>query len=351
MIKFTTGNILESDAVAIVNTVNCEGFMGKGIAYQFKLKFPKNNHEYSKLCKSNRFNIGDIFVFSENNKIILNFPTKDKWRKKSEYLFIEKGLLTLKNKIIENQIASVAVPPLGCGNGGLDWDRVKDMIINELGGLEKTEIIIYEPLYNEKKKFNLEITSAPKLSTAHLLLLEIKLKLKKFNKTRLQKVAYLNNIKSGQNYFKFKPHLYGPYSHPIDILSKEIKEYQSYYNLTSEEAYNKAEQELVSKALEKKVNDFRASLDESISIANQVNNNLDLELLTTILYLIEKNIEINFSDIVSSIHDWNDHKKTSFDADSIERGLEILLNHKLIRKNLVNNYELYNSNKTISEPC
>lgn len=84
MISYTAGNILESKTKAIVNTVNCEGFMGKGIAYQFKLKYPMNNSEYEKLCRNKQFNIGDIFLYQEDNKIILNFPTKDKWRNNSD---------------------------------------------------------------------------------------------------------------------------------------------------------------------------------------------------------------------------------------------------------------------------
>ena len=80
MISYTIGNILDSEADAIINTVNCEGYMGKGIAYQFKLKYSENNKEYEKLCKAGAFKIGDIFAFNESNKIILNFPTKDKWR-------------------------------------------------------------------------------------------------------------------------------------------------------------------------------------------------------------------------------------------------------------------------------
>ena len=225
MINFTSGNILESQSEAIVNTVNCEGFMGKGIAYQFKVKFPENNIEYAKLCRNNQFNIGDIFLFKEDEKIILNFPTKDKWRKKSEYDFIKKGLITLKEKIISNNINSVSIPPLGCGNGGLKWDIVKEMILDSLKEISnETEILIYEPLYSPKSEYKTKIKKAPKLSTSHFLLMQFKTNLTKFNKIRLQKSIYLNNIISGHDYFKFKAQNYGPYAHSIDILSRDIKE-------------------------------------------------------------------------------------------------------------------------------
>ena len=84
MYSFVTGNILESHTQCLVNTVNCEGYMGKGIAYQFKKAFPKNNDDYIKACKTGELTVGKIHHFIENNKIIVNFPTKDKWREKSK---------------------------------------------------------------------------------------------------------------------------------------------------------------------------------------------------------------------------------------------------------------------------
>lgn len=94
--------------------------MGKGIAYQFKERFPQNNKNYVLACKSGKFSVGHVLFFNECGKTIANFPTKDKWREKSQYSYIETGLASLKQGVIEKHIASIAIPPLGCGSGGLN---------------------------------------------------------------------------------------------------------------------------------------------------------------------------------------------------------------------------------------
>lgn len=127
--------------------MNCEGYMGKGIAYQFKEKFPENNKNYVKACKNGSLSVGKILFYSEAEKIIANFPTKDKWREKSEYSHIESGLSDLMIGLLERKINSVAIPPLGCGNGGLDWNKVKQMIIEKMLSLP-LEVVVYEPSKN-----------------------------------------------------------------------------------------------------------------------------------------------------------------------------------------------------------
>ena len=102
MFFYTTGDLLQSDAEALVNTVNCEGYMGKGIAYQFKLKFPNNNKDYVKACKNGTLRPGKLHVYKESEKIIINFPTKDKWREKSRMEYIEDGLDAQPTPITRN---------------------------------------------------------------------------------------------------------------------------------------------------------------------------------------------------------------------------------------------------------
>lgn len=132
MIKYTTGNLLKSSAEALVNTVNCEGYMGKGIAYQFKLQFPENNKDYVKACKSGKLTVGKLHYFKENGKLIINFPTKNKWRANSKMEYIEAGLDELIKLINIKGIKSIAIPPLGSGNGGLIWAEVKLLIEKKL---------------------------------------------------------------------------------------------------------------------------------------------------------------------------------------------------------------------------
>lgn len=147
MIKFIYGNLLNSYADCLVNAVNCEGCMGKGIAYQFKLRYPNNNKDYIKACRNNLLTVGKLHYFFEGGKIIINFPTKDKWRKKSKMEYISNGLDSLICLLPKLKIKSIAIPPLGCGNGGLNWFDVKPLIIEKLAPIEnKYDILIYVPL-------------------------------------------------------------------------------------------------------------------------------------------------------------------------------------------------------------
>ena len=149
MISFTKGNLLDSDAEALVNTVNTVGVMGKGVALMFKEAYPENFQAYEDACRSNRIHVGAMFVTERNQmfgpKWIVNFPTKAHWRFPSKLEWIEQGLEDLKRVIHEKQIRSIALPPLGAGNGGLNWKDVRSKIESALGDLPDVNVIVYEP--------------------------------------------------------------------------------------------------------------------------------------------------------------------------------------------------------------
>lgn len=129
MIRFTEGNLLEADAIALVNTVNTVGVMGKGVALMFKEAFPENFAAYEAACKHQQVHLGHMFVTEQlglmGPKWIINFPTKKHWRHPSKMEWIEAGLEDLKRIIVEKGIGSIALPPLGSGNGGLEWPEVR----------------------------------------------------------------------------------------------------------------------------------------------------------------------------------------------------------------------------------
>jgi len=128
MIHYISGNIFDSTADALVNPVNTVGVMGKGLALQFKNKYPENFEVYLKACKGGAFRIGDLLAVKEKDKVIINFPTKEHWKEPSKYEYLIAGFNSLP-KIIEGyNIRSIAVPKLGCGNGGLDWNVVKPLL-------------------------------------------------------------------------------------------------------------------------------------------------------------------------------------------------------------------------------
>lgn len=154
MITYTTGNLLKAKAEALVNAVNTVGVMGKGIALAFKKQFPDNMQAYAKACKAGEVQTGIMFVTQTKEEIqqatgikwIVNFPTKQHWRSKSQMSWIEQGLQDLRQFMIDNQVKSIAIPALGAGNGGLDWQAVKPKIEQVLGDLENVSILVFEPI-------------------------------------------------------------------------------------------------------------------------------------------------------------------------------------------------------------
>lgn len=148
MIRRVNGNLLHDDAEALVNAVNTQGVMGKGIALQFKEMFPENYRLYRAACRNGEVNVGRMFVsverIDDRDKIIVNFPTKTTWRLPSRYDYISSGLKALRAEIETRGIRSIAVPALGAGNGGLEWGRVYEMIVDALGDID-CDIRIYEP--------------------------------------------------------------------------------------------------------------------------------------------------------------------------------------------------------------
>lgn len=175
MIKYVQGNLLEAPAEALVNTVNEVGVMGKGIALMFSEAFPENTKAYVQACEAHEVHIGQMFV-TENKELVqprwvINFPTKKHWRGDSRIEWIHDGLRDLVRVIKEKKIRSVALPPLGCGNGGLHWPDVRHEIETALRELEGIEILVYEPTrtyQNVSKKEGIE-----KLTPARALIAEL----------------------------------------------------------------------------------------------------------------------------------------------------------------------------------
>lgn len=150
MIKYTTGNLLDAPTEALVNTVNTVGVMGKGLALMFKARFPENMREYVRACKASEVNIGQMFITDTNQFVgprwIVNFPTKQHWRNRSRMEWIVEGLQSLRIFLLDNNIKSIAIPPLGAGLGGLSWPDVREQIELALSDLEDIEILIFEPV-------------------------------------------------------------------------------------------------------------------------------------------------------------------------------------------------------------
>lgn len=328
MITLKTGNIFDSHTEALVNTVNCEGFMGKGIAYQFKVRYPKNNDRYKEACRKGEFKIGTILVVEEGGKFIVNFPTKDKWRKKSEYEYIEKGMDELVKILPSLGVSSISIPPLGCGNGGLDWEIVKAIMLDYLDNLkEDFDIVLYEPsqVINKSK-----VKKSPKLNSSHLLLMLIKRQLRKFNKVRLQKTSYLLNYFSQEDYFKFNAYNYGPYANSINILSRDIKEFQLYYQFDTNKALEWAINTMISNSVKSKIKKYEDSLIRASNFVNKIKSDKELELLTTLLYIIEEDYPVLQNQLFGKLEEWSSYKAEAFNQSQIDKAVEKLQQEGLV---------------------
>lgn len=177
MIKFTQGDLLNSDAEAIVNTVNCVGIMGRGIALQFKQMYPSNFKAYAAACNAGQIVPGRMFVFETgemtNPKYIINFPTKRHWRGNSKLEDIESGLASLREEIQKRGIKSVAIPPLGTGLGGLPWPAVRTRMLDVLDDIEGTKIVVYEPRVGSDRMARHQRKHPPKLTPYRAALVQL----------------------------------------------------------------------------------------------------------------------------------------------------------------------------------
>ncbi len=149
MIELARGDLLQADAEALVNTVNCVGVMGKGIALQFKSAYPENFKLYRRVCERGELRPGKMLVYDSgqffNPRYIINFPTKQHWKGKSRLGYIDAGLDALVREIRDRGIGSIAIPALGCSNGGLDWADVRPRIEQAFASLPDVRVLLYEP--------------------------------------------------------------------------------------------------------------------------------------------------------------------------------------------------------------
>lgn len=224
MIRYTQGNLLEASAEAVVNTVNEVGVMGKGVALMFSDAFPENARAYAKAAKEGKVRVGRMFV--THNPVLLgpqwiiNFPTKKHWRHPSKLEWVREGLQDLVQVIRDRSIKSLALPPLGCGNGGLEWSQVRHEIEAALGQLPAVDILVYEPssaYLNAPKRAGVEALTPARALIAELVrrysvlgldctLLEVQ-KLAWFLSREISRLGLPDPLG-----LEFKPDKYGPYS-------------------------------------------------------------------------------------------------------------------------------------------
>lgn len=326
MIQFKQANLLESDAQAIVNTVNTVGVMGKGIALQFKNQYPHNYKLYAAACKAKEVVVGKMFVTEETSllggkKIIINFPTKTDWRKPSEYSYIENGLQDLVKVIEDKNIKSIAIPPLGAGNGGLDWNKVKELIELHLSHLD-CEVQIYQPNAIIQEALKKERV---KLTPARAMLLAVLFDLVKngefVSEFTSEKIAYFLQRFGAKDAFKleFQPNFYGPYSGKVKhVLYYLNGSYISGYSSKDKKPFDElglmldAEKE-VNEYLDAKENiAYKEIVEKTKAFLSGFYADFGLELLSTVDFIIEDKKTKSIDEISKHLIEWSDRKKTLF---------------------------------------
>lgn len=336
MIELARGNLLEAEAEALVNTVNTEGVMGKGIALQFKRAFPENYDAYRKSCERGEVKAGRVFVFHceslQGPKYILNFPTKRHWRDRTRLDDIASGLNDLVRKIEELQIRSIAVPPLGCGNGGLAWKTVYPLLEEALGMLDDVDVLLFAPSGAPEPEAMVNKTSRPRMTegrAAFLLLMDRYLATGwnyRLSLLELQKLAYFLQEAGQELRLRFKPLTYGPYA---DELRHVLNRIEGHFVLGFGEGRNKPATPLELKpGAIKEADRFASSklamqerLDRVASLIENFESPFGMELLSSVHWLAKHGLERtparNAEEAYDQLKSWNPRKAREFRKDHV----------------------------------
>ena len=224
MIREEHGNLLAADTDALVNTVNTVGVAGKGIALQFRQAYPDNFRAYAKAAKRGAVVPGHMFVWETGQlsppRFIINFPTKRHWRGKSRIEDIRTGLQDLVSCIHKLGITSIAVPPLGCGNGGLEWNEVQQLIVDALAPLD-TKVLLYPPTGAPAAEDMPVRSNKPNMSLGRAALLMLMKHYRESDWFRLsalevQKLAYFLQESGEPLRLNFGRAKYGPYAENLN---------------------------------------------------------------------------------------------------------------------------------------
>ena len=342
MIEFVKGNLIASQDAVLVNTVNTVGVMGKGIALQFKDEFPYNFHVYAQFCRKGELRPGSLLIVNDyspryGNKTIINFATKDHWRNPSRYEYIEKGLIELKRYLVYNRVQSISLPPLGCGNGQLDWVEVRALITSYLSNID-TVIHVYEP--NSSVNSMLKESAMPigkvELTPARAMMLYALFYYESLGEPSTlfvaNKLAYFMQ-RLGEPSFsklKFTPAKFGPYCQRVGINLHQLNgKYVSgleQMNLRAFDSFSLKYDTLdeVKRFVETKLTDAsRSRLEQLINLVSGFQSPLSLEVLASVDYVRKENPGISLEETVQKVWDWSERKKTLFK----ERYIRIAYEH------------------------
>lgn len=337
MIEPKQGNLLEADAEALVNTVNCVGVMGKGVALQFKQAFPDNFHAYARACRAGEVRLGAMFIvdrgFLDPPRYIVNFPTKRHWKGRSRIDDIRAGLVALVEDVQRLGIESIAVPPLGCGNGGLDWTEVRPLIESAFAQVPDVRLFLYAPEGAPRAEAMPVSTGKTRLSRARALLLRL-LDLYHgpgYRSTMLevQKLAYFLQAAGEHLQLRYVKQQYGPYAENLNYVVQHLEgHYLRGYGDRSRGAEIFLLPGAVEAAREALSNDPEA--DERLTYVARLIDGFEtpygMELLATVYWVAQEDpaAAADLSAAIEGVHAWSDRKRRTFKPEHIRKAWQRL---------------------------
>jgi O-acetyl-ADP-ribose deacetylase (regulator of RNase III) len=338
MLQCKTGDILTEDAEALVNTVNCVGVMGRGIALQFKRAFPDNFKAYAAACAKGEVRPGQMFVFERktltNPRYIINFPTKRHWRQQSRLEDIDAGLSNLREIIIQLGVKSVALPPLGCGLGGLHWPTVKDRIAQTFVGMPDIQATVFEPEVREDRKMARALTE-PEITVARASLVLLCASYLRglmdpfVSLLEIHKLMYFLQESGEPLNLCYVKHYYGPYAKNLRHVLQNIDGWLlSGYGDGGEDPQKPLE--LVSGAHDRSERfleaypETRARLSRVANLVEGYEMPFTMELLATVHWVATRGEARTVSAAVDAVHTWNERKRKIFSARQIGIAFETL---------------------------
>lgn len=348
VIRITQGDLLRQDDVdAVVNTVNCVGIMGKGIALQFKNKWPENFRTYEAACKAKEVRPGRMFVFDSGGLVkpnyIINFPTKDHWRGKSRIEYIREGLKDLVARIKHLGIRSIAVPPLGCGSGGLDWSKVRPLIEEAFASLPEVEIRLFEPAGAPDPKSMEVRTTRPRMTAGRAAILKVldTYRALEYGLSRIevQKLAYFLQEAGEDLKLSFVKHQYGPYS---DQLRHALNRMEGHFIRGLGDGVVEAEIEPVEDALAEAdrfvAESGHAAMTQHVErvarLIDGFQSPYGMELLSTVHWVATREPDVRtLEQAIHAVHAWNERKANLMPAPHVRAAWDRLASQHWLPQN------------------
>lgn len=339
MIYQAEGNLLEAKVEALVNTVNCVGIMGKGIALQFKQAFPENFKAYAQACKSDDVRLGQMFVHQIdsmfNPKFIINFPTKNHWKSKSNLKDIESGLNDLIRVIGKYQIKSIAIPPLGAGLGGLNWQDVKQRITSAFEKMPNVAVYLYEPKGSPKADKIKISTTKPNMTRGRALLIKLLEAYRsqgyRHSLLEIQKLMYFLQEAGEHLRLEYKKDKFGPYAEKLHHVLQHI---DGHYIRGYGDRSTQSEIYLLDGAVDAaqiiidKDDDARQRLETVAHLIKGFETPYGMELLATVHWIAHESPEAakNPDIAVEKVQQWNTRKKYTMKPQHIKKAWNHLKN-------------------------